>query len=97
MASMPNSVRPAWRIGGNAKMMLPSAAACWLMSALNAPVRRESWKLSDSRSQCANRSLRRSSTMFCSSFALIQSMTTVMPLVRTVSPNIATTAKMSTA
>ncbi len=69
MTSIPTSVSSASAIGGMTITMFPTAAAWMLIWLISAPVWRWSWKVSESRCTWSKRSLRRSSTMFCSIFA----------------------------
>ena len=66
---MPISIRRLSNIGGKAITIAPIADAWMLIRLISMPVCRSSWNVSESFETWSNMSLRRSMTMFCSTFA----------------------------
>ena len=90
---MPMSVSTLWASSGRATTTLPTAPAWLLMRYINMPVRASSWKASESRCACWNRSLRKSRTMRWSTLVVRYSLTTVKPPPASVMRSVDATAK----
>ena len=69
IVSMPISISRLSNIGGKAITIEPIADACMLIRLISMPVCLSSWNVSESFETWSNMSLRRSMTMFCSTFA----------------------------